>query len=157
MSKTLESRVFVNMWATVQNEFLREFNYMANCANLSLLVSPMYDNVSFQWSGFNDTMQIYIEKSVEKILAMKQEGDSEKLKAIFDQVKEKMIADLGNFYFEQSYQQAFVMFDNSLLNRAYEQSELKEELQSFTFERFVELHEQWLQSGRQIWYVTGNF
>lgn len=97
-----ESNVFMNLWAHMQNEYLREFNYMANCANLSFNVSPMYDNVNFTWSGFNDSMPNYIEESISRLMDMKSEKES--LREIFDQVKEKLLADWKNFYFEQSYQ-----------------------------------------------------
>ena len=66
-----ESNVFMNLWAHMQNEYLREFNYMANCANLSFNVSPMYDNVNFTWSGFNDSMPNYIEESISRLMSNK--------------------------------------------------------------------------------------
>lgn len=66
-----ESSVFLNLWAHMQNEYLREFNYMANCANLSFNVSPMYDNVNFTWSGFNDSMPNYIDESISRLIDMK--------------------------------------------------------------------------------------
>ena len=96
-----ESGVFMSLWAHMQNEYLREFNYMANCANLSFNVSPMYDNVNFTWSGFNDSMPNYIEESISRLMEMKSEKES--LREIFDQTKEKLLADWKNFYFEQSY------------------------------------------------------
>ena len=44
---------------------------MANCANLSFNVTPMYDNINFEWSGFNDSMPTYIDESIERLLKMK--------------------------------------------------------------------------------------
>jgi len=44
-----EARVFGHVWTQVLNEYMREFNYMANCANMSLSVNPMFDNVNFEW------------------------------------------------------------------------------------------------------------
>ena len=97
LGRTIESRVFAHLWNNIQNEFLREFNYMANCANLSLSVSPMYDNVNFSWYGFNDSMPVYIEESIKKLISMKDPKHDEALKEIFNQVKEKLMADWKNF------------------------------------------------------------
>jgi secreted Zn-dependent insulinase-like peptidase len=40
------SRVFINLWTLMMNEYLREFNYMANCANMNFEISPLYDSIS---------------------------------------------------------------------------------------------------------------
>lgn len=64
MGMAPDARVFVHVWAQMQNEYLREFNYMATCANLNLDVQPNYDSVNFVWSGFNHTMPTYIEESI---------------------------------------------------------------------------------------------
>ena len=93
---------------------------MANCANLSFSVTPMYDNINFSWSGFNDSMPTYIEESIGRLLSMKNDSASDNLREIFEQVKEKLLADWKNFYYEQSYQQAFALFENLLVNTAIE-------------------------------------
>mmetsp|Transcript_12503 Transcript_12503/g.21036 ORF Transcript_12503/g.21036 Transcript_12503/m.21036 type:complete len:243 (+) Transcript_12503:1089-1817(+) len=62
--KNLEGRLFANVWREVQSEYLREFNYMADCANLSFDVVNMTDNLNFTWSGFNDSLQNYLKESV---------------------------------------------------------------------------------------------
>ena len=107
LSSTIESRVFAHLWANIQKEFLREFNYMAKCANLGLTVTALYDNVNFHWRGFNDSMSVYIQESIERILDLKSPENREQLEIVFNQVKDKLLADWKNFYFEQSYQQAF--------------------------------------------------
>lgn len=61
LGKDPKSRVFVNLWNEVAGEYMREFNYMANCANMSLEVSPLFDNVNFRWQGFSDSMPTYID------------------------------------------------------------------------------------------------
>jgi trehalose-6-phosphate synthase len=48
-------------------------------------------------------MPNYIEESITKLLSMKNQSNDEALKEIFDQVKEKLMADWKNFYYEQSY------------------------------------------------------
>lgn len=157
LGTTLESRVFVNLWAHIQDEFLREFNYMANCANLSFQVTPMYDNINFSWSGFNDSMPAYLEESIQRLLSMKNEDKTDQLREVFDQVKEKLLMDWKNFYYEQSYQQTFALFETLMVNVAVEQSQMREYLENYTFEDFQAKQKNWLMSGRQLWYVTGNF
>jgi len=61
-------------------------------------------------------MPRYIEESIAKIVEMK----GENLEKTFDQMKEKLLVDFNNFYFEQSYQQAFTIFDNVTLNASVE-------------------------------------
>ena len=34
---------------------------------------------------------------------------------------------------------------------------MRKHLEGYTFEDFQEQHQNWLMSGRQLWYVTGNF
>jgi len=60
--------------------------------------------VNFVWSGFNHTMPTYIEESIQKLLKMQEETENDQLEDIFDQVKEKLMSDWKNLYFEQSYQ-----------------------------------------------------
>lgn len=53
---------------------------------------------------------------------MKDPKHDESLREIFDQVKEKLLADWKNFYYEQSYQQAFSLFEVTFVNIANEPS-----------------------------------
>jgi len=57
---------------------------MANCANLSFNVTPMYDNINFEWSGFNDSMPTYIDESIERLLKMKDPSQEAALHEIFN-------------------------------------------------------------------------
>jgi secreted Zn-dependent insulinase-like peptidase len=65
-----ESRLFASVWNGVQEEHMREFNYMADCANLSFNCNALYDNLSFSWSGFNDSMPNYVNETITKLKAM---------------------------------------------------------------------------------------
>ena len=67
---------------------------------------------------------------------MKMQSEKDGLREIFDQAKEKLLADWKNFYFEQSYQQAFALFENLMINVAVEQSQMRKILESYTFEDF---------------------
>jgi secreted Zn-dependent insulinase-like peptidase len=69
---------------------------MANCANMNLSINPGYDNIGFSWSGFDDTIQEYITQSILKMTSM----DPTQLEKTFNQIKEKYLLDLSNFYLE---------------------------------------------------------
>lgn len=91
-----QARLFTNVWLHVQGEYLREFAYTAGQASLSFSITGLHDNLNFSWSGFNDTMPVYIKESLERIMKMKEED----LEDYFDQVKEKLLLDWKNVYYE---------------------------------------------------------
>ena len=64
--------MFANVWQDVMGEYMREFNYTAECANLNFSCLVLHDNINFQWSGFNDSMPNYISETIDKIQAMKE-------------------------------------------------------------------------------------
>ena len=105
---TPEARVFSKLMHGISEEFMREFNYTAECANLNFDSSLMHDNIDFTWSGFNDSMPNYITETIVKLNQLQ----SEDLEDIFNQVKEKLLLEWKNAYLKQSYQQAFMQFDN---------------------------------------------
>ena len=85
--KDIESVVFSTVWQEILTEYLREFTYMGNSANLGFTVQATYDCLIFQWTGYNDSMANYISESCDRILQMKNEN----LADIFDQVQHKLL------------------------------------------------------------------
>lgn len=150
--QTPESRVFVNVWEHATKEYMREFNYMAECANLNFDFNLMHDNVNFKWNGFNDSMPNYINETVEKMIQMK----SEPLQDIFDQVKEKLLSDWKNEYLKQSYQQAFSQIDNILFKNSWQVRNLRHILETYSYEQFTAHLASWFQTARFVWLITGN-
>jgi len=69
--------VFANVWKGVVEEYLREFNYMADCAHLKFDLTLLHDNINFSWSGFNDSMPNYINETIEMLHAMKHKNLSQ--------------------------------------------------------------------------------
>ena len=51
---------------------------------------------------------------------MKHPSQEAHLREIFEQIKEKLMTDWKNFYYEQSYQQAFALFETLVVNVALE-------------------------------------
>ena len=51
-----EARVFALLWKEIADEYLREFNYMANEAKLDFSISVKVTGIELTWSGFNDTL-----------------------------------------------------------------------------------------------------
>jgi len=44
-----------------------------------------------------------------------------------------------------------------MINVALEYKQMRHILEAYTFAEFQEQHNKWLVSGRQLWYVTGNY
>ena len=63
--------------------------------------------MSLTWSGYNTSKEIFISETISKIIEM-QDANTEQ---IFDQVKEKMLLDFKNFYFNQTYRQIVPRFN----------------------------------------------
>ena len=79
-----KARLFAEIWRECFNEYIREFCYMADCANLSFTWNLCLDNLEFEWSGFSDTLPLYIAETVKRILMMRDAA----LEKIFAQSKE---------------------------------------------------------------------
>ena len=94
------AKVFTHVWKLVQQECLREFNYMAQLTELDFDTKLDYDHIEFKWSGFNHCMPNYVKETMERLIQLK---DNAELEKVFDQIKEKLLLDWKNFYLEQSY------------------------------------------------------
>ena len=64
--------MFAYVWEHIQDEYLREFRYTAECAKLKFELETLYDNVDFEWSGFNHVLPEYIYSTLEKITEMRE-------------------------------------------------------------------------------------
>ena len=69
--RTASARVFVDMWNAILNEYLREFYYMGEMASLKAKQTIYHDNVNIEWSGYNDTLPLFVEETIKKIKEMK--------------------------------------------------------------------------------------
>ena len=78
------------------NELLREFTYMADCANLEFKIDVMMDNINLSWSGFNDSMPNFIAETLQRIVAMR----GQEFEEVFQQSKEKLLQEWKNFYLQ---------------------------------------------------------
>ena len=62
-------------------EYLREFKYMADCAEMNLDVIMAYDHLQLHWAGFSDTLPVFIKETLEKLVQMR----TSNLESIFNQ------------------------------------------------------------------------
>jgi len=69
-------------------DYLREFDYMGDCASLSFNLSVTLDSLNIKWSGYNDSMVPFVTGLIERISKM---NNDKSLKPIFEQVKEKLL------------------------------------------------------------------
>lgn len=133
-------------------EYLREFYYQAQMASLHASMSFPHDNFNVQWSGYSDSLPTFVEETLKRMRGMR----AKDLPDTFAQVKEKLVQEWFNFYLEQTYRQAYFLFDNVMLTTAYEKKQLKQILEDMTFEEFVHMSEGWMQSARFVWFCHGN-
>lgn len=103
---------FSDVWQYVLSEFLRESNYAASLANLDFSFYLTCDYLNFEWSGFNHCMPLFISETIDQILSLKDKN----VEKIFDQVKEKLLQDWKNFYFEQTSRQASQLLSKVLVD-----------------------------------------
>ena len=46
---------------------MQEFNYAAECASLNFDLTNLADNLDFSWSGYNDSMMVFIYQTLSKL------------------------------------------------------------------------------------------
>ena len=91
-----ESGIFISVWQKILIEYMREFKYMAEIAQLDFQVGDLHDNLNFIWTGFNDSMLNFISETIDRVLQMKNEN----LSIYFEQVKEKLFKEWENFHLQ---------------------------------------------------------
>ena len=96
---TAEGRMITEVWIAAIKEYLREFKYMAEMANLELDFTISNDAISLQFSGFNDSLAEFTQQTLTRIRDFRTLA-KEDMAAIFSQVKEKLMQDWYNFYFD---------------------------------------------------------
>jgi len=72
---------------------------MAHTATLSFQVVPFKNNINLTWDGFSDSMPVFINETLTRIMDM----NVVEMEEVFDQVKEKLLQDYKNAYLDQSY------------------------------------------------------
>jgi len=95
--KAQDAKLFSLMWVNAFNQNLNEFNFMAEDAGISGMMSPNKDHIAVTIDGYSDTIEPYINEFFSKIKTFK--------------VTEKTFADLK--------EQQLVIFKNSLYKEPY--------------------------------------
>lgn len=85
--QTPKARVFGLMWQDCLDSLMQEFKYMAEMAAMNFNLVLSRDNVDMQWSGFSDTLGVFVQKSLEVIQSMR---DAE-FRDVFEQVKARKL------------------------------------------------------------------
>ena len=151
-SQTSQGRLFAEVWRQCLDEYLREFTYMASCATLNFEIVVAPDNVELTWSGFNDSLPVFVVETINRIKAMK----TADIKDIFEQKKEAMLQEYKNFYLNQTFRLAWGQVAYHLQGVDHERKVLRELLQKTDYAAFKSSFEQWFTSGRMIWGFFGN-
>jgi insulysin len=90
LGKTVEGKMFAEIWEAAIKEYLREFKYMAEMASLEFKIKVNEDSFEFEFSGFNDSLFQFLSQALEKIGKFTTTEENE-MRDIFNQVKEKML------------------------------------------------------------------
>jgi len=98
--------------------------------NFDVVVAP--DNVEFTWSGFNDSLPVFVLETIQKIKTMKQDD----LNEIFEQKKESMLQEYKNYYLNQTFRLAWGQVAYQLQSAEHERKVLRELLQTFDYKSF---------------------
>ena len=53
------------------DSLMQEFNYTAEMAAMKFQMLLMRDNVNMQWSGFNDSLGVFVQKALEVMESMR--------------------------------------------------------------------------------------
>lgn len=83
-------RVFASCWEKVVTEYVSEFAYMGDCAQLKFSITLALDNVNITWNGYNDSMPAFVNGLMERIGKMSSESDTI-LEDLFNRVKEQLL------------------------------------------------------------------
>ena len=52
------------VWVSTIKEHLREFMYMASMASLELEISALHDSIVLIFSGFNDSLPVFVTQAL---------------------------------------------------------------------------------------------
>lgn len=88
------SRVFAEVWQKVFSEYMREFKFMADLAQLGFTLEVNIDSIDFQWDGYNSSLPLFVKETISRIDSIREAP----LESIFNQVKEQLLQEMKNFY-----------------------------------------------------------
>lgn len=125
-----KASVFAEVWHKCFSDFSREFCYLADCADLSFTFNLCIDNIELEWSGFSDRLSYYVVETLKKIVAMR----GTQIKKTFDQSKEQLLQQMGNFYFKNPYKVAESSLETVMIKKCFERRQLRELLKDFNYE-----------------------
>lgn len=60
INRSANGRAFVELWVYCLNEYLREFTYLADCADMSFECRLVQDRIYFEWKGYNDPIPAFV-------------------------------------------------------------------------------------------------
>ena len=150
----IETYLLLDIWVKLFNESLREMLYLASTAALTVSFSMDSEGPEVYISGFNDSMD---KISVELFEKMK-EFDPSNMKEYFENVHEKMLRNLKNFYKNQPYEQG-VSFQNALMKKGGDNCHPDDEikaLEKIKFQHLLDFHKNWFKTMRSECLVVGN-
>lgn len=145
---TAEGRVFVQIWARVIREYFREYNYMAEKASMYFSCEFDSDGLEFNFRGYADKIEEFIYSCYNKLIKF----DAKIHQHTFDMKKEEWLKDLKNYAYEDPSEQLNLILSKILISGAFTTKHMLAEGKNLTFEKFIELSDRILKTGRHLWF-----
>ena len=131
---------------------MQEFNYMAEMAAMKIEFIVLRDNITIKWEGFDDGLSQFVVKSLEVLQSIRNKD----FKDVFESQKEKMLQTQKNHYLQQTFRLAASYIDTVLMEGDWEEKKKRVITEDLTYEEFKQMQQNWLVSGRMVWFVYGN-
>ena len=132
----------------VLNDYYREFLYSASYANSTVSWSNIRDSYRFWFKAYRDTFKHFVQKYYEMLY----DFDASKYEHLFVSKLEEYIKNRKNFFFGSPLNQSWNYLYNMLYEVRHLDKECLEAAQSMTFDKFVELSNEFLKEGRFLWF-----
>lgn len=135
------------------SNYLREIEYMAQSASIGLDLESNMFSITFEISGFNDSLSKFTDQYLDKILSFVPRDQQD-----FENLKEKKKRDYQNFFKGNPYSQGLEYHSCSLKEGVGSEPEQKlAEIHNVTFEDIVKFGTEWKESIFSEIYIGGNF
>ena len=112
----------------------------------------MNGGIVFNITCYRDKFEEFIWKCYDMI----REIDYSSQEKNFNSCKENKLKLWNNFYFTDPYSQAWTYLYHMVFNHDYPNELLIKNLESFTFDRFLELSEDFIKYATHLWFLNGN-
>ena len=125
---------------------------MAELAGSSFYITYDEESIEIYFKSYSDKIEEFMDTCLNKL----KEFDASKSEDIFKLKKEAWLKDKRNLSYDDPNDQLETLLTQVLITNNFTTPHLISIGEKFTFERFVELSNQFLIKGRHLWFSIGN-